>query len=141
VRIATPNLATPQDTSDLVSPSHLFQLASIRFESAIATSRIGGPRTAPSAIVAVMALQQAQSGLNSLQSIQVPNTPFDVRNRAARAMDHARHAIDLLRMYHGHVVDLGDSAHPRESLSVQAIGLLDDGRRELLTAIAIARNQ
>ncbi|MCW2921318.1 MAG: hypothetical protein JWL76_1192 [Thermoleophilia bacterium] len=145
MRIATPHIAAaygPTDASesfDLVSPSRLFQLAAIRFEAAIATSRIGGPNTAPSAIVAVMALQQAQSGLNILQSINTPSTPFATRIHAERALDHTRHAIVLLNQYHASVAPLGDAAHRRDSLPSETLSLLDDGRRELDTAIAIAR--
>jgi hypothetical protein len=148
VRIASPNIAVAaadaptdaQDAFDLVSTSQLFLLAATRFDAALATSTIGGPRTAPSAIVAVMALQQAQAGLNNLQSINVPMTPFDVRTRAARAMDHARQGIALLREYHADVAGLGDGAHAREMLPLETIQLLDGGRMELRTAIAIARN-
>ncbi len=143
MRIATPNTAasySPFDAKDLVSPSRLFELAAIRFEAAIATSQIGGPNTSPSAIVTVMALQQVQSGLNSLQSINVPSTAWDVRNRATRSIDQARQSVDLLRRYHASVASLGDGAHRNDMLPRETIALLEAGRMHLRTAISIARH-
>jgi hypothetical protein len=147
VRIANPNIAILQQSpygaqlaADLVSPSRLFELAATRFEAALATSRIGGPRTAPSAIVAVLALQQADSGLRNLKSVNVPSTPFDVRTRAARASDAARHGIDLLRRYHEAVIGRGDRPHDLDTLPTSTIALLDESRLHLRTAIAIARH-
>ncbi len=129
-----------QLAKDLVSPSQLFELAATRFEAALATSRIGGRRTSPSAIVAVMAMQQADSGIRNLRSISLPGTPFAVRMRAARAMDHARQGIDLLRQYHAAVAGRGDRAHSNDTLAIETIALVSEGRRQLRTAIAIARN-
>jgi hypothetical protein len=144
VRIATPNIAAaatkPFDSFDLVSPSRLFELAATRFDAALATSTIGGPDTSPSAMVAVMAMQQVQSGLNSLQSINVPTTPWDVRTRAARAIDQAHQAVDLLRQYHAEVVGLGDHAHGNDTLPPLTLGLLESGRLHLRLAISIARH-
>lgn len=142
MRIATPismNAASPLDVFDLVSPSRLFEMAASRFEAALATSTIGGPGTSPSAIVAVMASQQVRAGINTLQSIIVPSTPFEVRTRATRAIDHARRAVELLGQYHASVVGRGDGAHRNETLPPQTVRALEAGRLNLRSAISIAR--
>lgn len=148
MRIVNPNIAAAMSQSpyvaqfamDLVSPSRLFDLAATRFEAALATSRIGGPRTSPSSIVTVLAMHQADTGLRTLKSISVPSTPFQVRTRAARAIDHARQGIDLMRQYHAAVVGRGDGAHGNGTLPIETIGLINKGRLQLRAAIAIARD-
>lgn len=139
VPVAAAAVITPKQAFDVVPPSRLFSLAIARFESAIATTRIGGHGTAPSAIVAVMAIQQAESGLRSLKSVIVPSTSLETRNRAALAAGHAQSGIELLRRYHAAVVTLGDRAHPNDQLPAETLALLEGGRFQLRTAGAVAR--
>ncbi len=133
------NNVLPTQASELVPASKLFEFAAARFESALATSRIGGPDSVPSAVVAVIAIQQAEAGVRSLNSINVPTTPFDVRVRANRALDHARRGIVLMRDYHSDLIGY----HPNHGMSDtvvtdETLAKLVAARRHLGIAIEIA---
>lgn len=127
------------DTYETVPPSRLFELAATHFDAAIATSRIGGPRTSPSAMVTVLALHQAETGAGNLSSINTPSAPHEVRERAASALDTAQRAIALLRSYLADVVGRGDKPIASYTLPEATRQKLTHSRALLREATAIAR--
>lgn len=103
-----PVAVEPSPIADAVSPTRLLGLARARLQSALGTLGVVGPEGMPSALLTVLAINQAEAGVQSLRSMLVPGTPLDYRNRAATAVDRSRQAIDALRAYHVDVLPLGD---------------------------------
>ena len=135
---STAFLAAPTggfQVADVVQPSRLFAMARARLVGAEATLAIGGPDGAPSAVHAVIAMSQLDSGINTLKSALVPTTPFHVRDRASMAIEHAKHATDLLRGYHSAVLDLGDGPLQRATMPTWAVSYLDAARQRLQGAL------
>lgn len=121
---AAPARVQPSSVAETVSPSRLFGIARARLEAALGTLGAGGPESMPGAVLTVLAINQAEAGVQTLRSVLVPATPFDFRSRAATAVDRSRRAVDALRSYHEQVLPLGDG--PLDP------ALVHDGPRVLL---------
>lgn len=132
-----PAVVEPMATTETVSPSRLFGLARARLQSALGTLDAAGPQAVPGAVLTVLAINQAQAGIQTLRSVLVPATPFDYRDRAATAVDRSRQAIDALRAYHGHVLPLGDGPLDPADVNEHPHALLESARH-LLRSVVVA---
>jgi hypothetical protein len=119
------------DTNDVVSPTRLLELARDRFELSLASLGMRGRGNAPSGHVTVLALNQVEAGVRSLRSVLVPTSTFELRARAASAIDQAKVATDLLRDYLFETVEFGERPPKLAELSTVARLALDAAKARL----------
>lgn len=108
--------ASANVASDVVAPGRLFAVARLRLQGAASTIRTDASGEAPTSLAASIAINQANSGINTLRSILVPTTSFDQRRRAAVAIDHAEQGLRALRSYREAMLEFGDQAKPIDAL-------------------------
>jgi hypothetical protein len=125
--------------NDVVAPARLFEIARIRFDGARNTLRQPGLLRAPTALAAVITIGQISSGINALDSVLVPSTGFELRRRAASAIDRARESVALLRAYHEVVIPFGDTSRPTSALPPAAGVMLREAISQLTMAVAELR--
>jgi hypothetical protein len=116
-------------------PSQLFDYARNRFAVSLSTLQVGGRGIAPSVHVTTLAMQQMDAGVRLLKSSLVPSTPFEMRARAASAIDQVAEVTSLLQRYRTSVVPFEDRSPRRTELQPSALLWLDSARARLQAVI------